>query len=261
MMDSPHLVKTTKGRRFSRSDSVSSVTSTSSPTPAGLSGSKGRRVVVGSDIVDWLLAASAQTPVRIHSRSQATSMWQVLFEDRVLLLNEECSDSSSEQDRSLPPSISSSTTSLSHTGGGAAAAAGVRGSFQDKYTLYTFWFDADGRDSYPISPNDRRIAERDFAHSLSILSQTAPDAHLRTIFSKAPSERTSDDVSLIFDELIHIPALSELTTSVKQELAHVIQFEFHPKKGTVGASLLLLLLLLLLRREELKGGERAEWIA
>jgi hypothetical protein len=100
--------------------------------------------------------------------------------------------------------------------------------------LYTFWFDADSRDSYPISVNDRRIAERDFSHCLSILSQTAPDAHLRTILSKSPSERTNDDVSLIFDELIQIQALSELTTSVKQELAHVIQFEFHPKKGTIG---------------------------
>lgn len=155
-------------------------------------------------------------------------MWQVLFEDRVLLTSEEC-----EEDHSLPPSISSSSSPLH-------SAAGPRGCFQDKYTLYTFWFDADSRDSYPISVNDRRIAERDFSHCLSILSQTAPDAHLRTIFSKSPADRTNDDVSLIFDELIQIQALSELTTSVKQELAHVIQFEFHPKKGTIGACQLLL---------------------
>jgi Rap guanine nucleotide exchange factor 4 len=78
------------------------------------------------------------------------------------------------------------------------------------------------------------MAEREFAHSLAILSQVSPDAHLRTILRKSPDDRTEEDISLIFDELIQIPALSELTASVKQELAHVISYEFHPKKGTVG---------------------------
>jgi len=111
----------------------------------------------------------------------------------------------------------------------------VQGHFEDKYVLYKFWFDCEGREARSsFTLNERRVVEREFAQSLAILCQVAPDAHLRSILTKKPAERTEDDISLVFDELIQISALSELTASVKQELAHVISYEFHLNKGTVG---------------------------
>lgn len=226
----------------------SGVNATSSPShspPIFASNAKRSPSIVGSDLVDWLLLSSAQTPVRIHSRSQATSMWQVLFEDRVLVKAEEveddhrrvsttsCCHSQYSSSGGLDEGLMSRTSTTSCLG--CSCQSCRPRVFEDKYTMYTFWFDCEGREAhYPVTGHDRRVAEREFAHSLAVLCQMAPDAHLRTILRKPPHERMEDDISLIFDELIQIPALSELTASVKQELAHVISYEFHPKKGTVG---------------------------
>lgn len=38
---------------------------------------------------------------------------------------------------------------------------------------------------------------------------------------------------MIFDELMHIKALSHLSNSIKKELASVVAFESHPKSGTL----------------------------
>lgn len=43
-----------------------------------------RKCMIGTEMVDWLLAAAAANQIRIHSRSQATAMWQVLLEDGVI---------------------------------------------------------------------------------------------------------------------------------------------------------------------------------
>ena len=48
-----------------------------------------------------------------------------------------------------------------------------------------------------------------------------------------PEERTQDDQETIFEETLHIKALSHLSNSVKRELAAVIVFEAHTKKGTI----------------------------
>ena len=292
LIDAPHLIKS---RRVSRGDSLSSSPSSTSYSPNAPTSSSpvltyasssrvtsstgvvsscpssAKKTIVGSDMVDWLLTSSAQTPVRIHSRSQATSMLQVLFEDRVLLPAEDfvcLGDGEQSQDylpyvRSQRNSCpcSSSTEGSSCLACGCICSSSVYGNqrsgccccnsvseketvvktFQDKYVLYKFWFDCEGREARSsFTLNERRIAAREFAHSLAILCQVAPDAHLRTILRKRPEERTEDDISLIFDELIQIPALSELTASVKQELAHVISYEFHPKKGTVGKQVIII---------------------
>lgn len=42
-----------------------------------------------------------------------------------------------------------------------------------------------------------------------------------------------DDLETIYEELLHIKALSHLSNSVKRELAAVIVFEAHPHAGTV----------------------------
>jgi len=46
-------------------------------------------------------------------------------------------------------------------------------------------------------------------------------------------ERTTDDHTIIYEELLHIKALSHLSTMVKRELASVLLFESHDKAGTV----------------------------
>ncbi len=52
-------------------------------------------------------------------------------------------------------------------------------------------------------------------------------------FSYRPHERTMDDLEIIYDELLHVKALSHLSSLVKRELAGVLIFEAHPFKGEV----------------------------
>lgn len=54
-------------------------------------------------------------------------------------------------------------------------------------------------------------------------------------------ERTADDLEIIYEELLHIRALSHLSNSVKREIASVIVFEAHPKAGTVCKLLVIVL--------------------
>lgn len=48
-----------------------------------------------------------------------------------------------------------------------------------------------------------------------------------------PVDRSSDDLEVIYEELLHIKALSHLSTMVKRELASVLMYEQHPHAGTV----------------------------
>lgn len=188
ILDSPHLLRS---RRASRAGSITA--SSSSCVTRSYD-----KCITGADLVEWILTISSRTPVRIHSRSQATSMWQVLYEDRVIIsfLND-CD------------------------------------TFKDDYTLYKFWFDCEARESLPVTAIESATGERELSTCLSILAQISPDTHLRNLLRKAPSERTEDDISLILDELMQISALSELPASVKQELAHVISYELYPKAGSL----------------------------
>jgi Rap guanine nucleotide exchange factor 4 len=52
-----------------------------------------------------------------------------------------------------------------------------------------------------------------------------------------PHERTIDDLEIIYDELLHVKALTHLSSLVKRELAGVLIFEAHPFKGDVGKKL------------------------
>ena len=52
-------------------------------------------------------------------------------------------------------------------------------------------------------------------------------------FCDSPHERTVEDLEIIYEELLHIKALSHLSTMVKRELASVLVFESHAKAGTV----------------------------
>ncbi|XP_060944143.1 rap guanine nucleotide exchange factor 4 [Limanda limanda] len=132
----------------------------------------------------------------VHSRVQAVGMWQVLLEEGVL----------NHVDQELI--------------------------FQDKYLFYRF-LDDEQEDAPLPSDEERQESQEELQDTLLLLSQIGPDAHMRMILRKHPSERTADDLEIIYEELLHIKALSHLSTTVKKELAGVLIFEPHAKSGTV----------------------------
>ena len=48
-----------------------------------------------------------------------------------------------------------------------------------------------------------------------------------------PFERSPEELELVYEELLHVKALSHLSTMVKRELASVIRFEHHQYAGRV----------------------------
>ncbi|XP_037562447.1 rap guanine nucleotide exchange factor 4 isoform X3 [Dermacentor silvarum] len=154
-----------------------------------------RRCMVGTEMVDWLLQVPA-THVRLNSRAQAAGMWQVLLEE------------------------------------GAINHVTREHQFKDKYMFYRFREDEEEPTKLPTS-EDRLQAEEELQDVLLLLMQLTPDAVLRMILRKPPMERTLDDLDLIYEELLHIKALSHLSNSVKRELYGVMIFESHPKAGTI----------------------------
>lgn len=132
----------------------------------------------------------------VHSRTQAVGMWQVLLEEGVL----------NHVDQEL--------------------------NFQDKYLFYRFL--EDEQEDAPLpSEEEMKESEEELQDTLLLLSQIGPDAHMRMILRKLPGERTADDQEIIYEELLHIKALSHLSTTVKRELVGVLIFESHAKAGTV----------------------------
>uniref|UniRef100_A0A3P8Z388 Rap guanine nucleotide exchange factor (GEF) 4 n=1 Tax=Esox lucius TaxID=8010 RepID=A0A3P8Z388_ESOLU len=132
----------------------------------------------------------------VHSRNQAVGMWQVLLEEGV----------------------------LNHVD--------QEPTFQDKYLFYRF-LDDEKEDAPLPTEEETRENQEELQDTLLLLSQIGPDAHMRMILRKQPGQRTADDLEIIYEELLHIKALSHLSTSVKRELAGVLIFESHAKAGTV----------------------------
>ncbi|XP_067108325.1 rap guanine nucleotide exchange factor 4 isoform X8 [Osmerus mordax] len=132
----------------------------------------------------------------VHSRPQAVGMWQVLLEEGVL----------NPVDQEL--------------------------NFQDKYLFYRF-LDDEQEGVAPPSQEEMKESDEELQDTLLLLSQIGPDAHMRMILRKLPGERTTDDLQIIYEELLHIKALSHLSTTVRRELAGVLIFESHAKAGTV----------------------------
>uniref|UniRef100_A0A4W5KLJ3 Rap guanine nucleotide exchange factor 4 n=1 Tax=Hucho hucho TaxID=62062 RepID=A0A4W5KLJ3_9TELE len=132
----------------------------------------------------------------VYSRIQAVGMWQVLLEEGVL----------NHVDQEL--------------------------TFQDKYLFYRFL--EDEQEDAPLpTEEETRESDEELQDTLLLLSQVGPDAHMRMILRKHPGQRGADDLEIIYEELLHIKALSHLSTTVKKELAGVLIFESHAKAGTV----------------------------
>uniref|UniRef100_A0A8C9VH41 Rap guanine nucleotide exchange factor 4 n=1 Tax=Scleropages formosus TaxID=113540 RepID=A0A8C9VH41_SCLFO len=65
------------------------------------------------------------------------------------------------------------------------------------------------------------------------LRHCSTSAASTSTLSPLPGQRTVDDLEIVYEELLHIKALSHLSTTVKRELAGVLIFESHAKAGTV----------------------------
>uniref|UniRef100_A0A8C3PZT7 Rap guanine nucleotide exchange factor 4 n=1 Tax=Chrysolophus pictus TaxID=9089 RepID=A0A8C3PZT7_CHRPC len=113
----------------------------------------------------------------VHSRSQAVGMWQVLLEEGVL-----------------------NHVDQEHH-------------FQDKYLFYRFLDDE--REDAPLpSEEEKKECDEELQDTMLLLSQIGPDAHMRMILRKPPGQRSIDDLEIIYEELLHIKALSHLSTTV-----------------------------------------------
>nr|XP_029726466.1 rap guanine nucleotide exchange factor 4 isoform X2 [Aedes albopictus] len=152
-----------------------------------------RKCAPGTELVDWLLNLS---PI-VHTRTQAAGMWQALVEEGVL------SHVAKEQP------------------------------FKDKCFLYRFKVDEDGTAGGAPSSDDVSQANDHIREALPGLLHRGPDATLRMILRKPSHERTHEELELVYEELLHIAALSHLSTSIKRELASIIVFEAHAHAGTV----------------------------
>uniref|UniRef100_A0A674BG60 Rap guanine nucleotide exchange factor 3 n=1 Tax=Salmo trutta TaxID=8032 RepID=A0A674BG60_SALTR len=80
---------------------------------------------------------------------------------------------------------------------------------------------------------DTQFYHDELQEGLSLLLQIGPDALLTMILRKCPSQRSAEDLEVIYEELLHVKAAAHLSTSVRKELAAVLMFESHAKAGTV----------------------------
>uniref|UniRef100_A0A3Q2SYK3 Rap guanine nucleotide exchange factor 3 n=1 Tax=Fundulus heteroclitus TaxID=8078 RepID=A0A3Q2SYK3_FUNHE len=130
----------------------------------------------------------------LQSRSQAVGMWQVLVDERIIV--------HVKQDLN----------------------------FLDKDTQFYRFQDAELGLSHVSNEKD---LEEELHEALSLLSQLGPDALLSMILRKCPTQRSAEDIEVIYEELLHVKAAAHLSSSVRKELAAVLVFESHVKSGTV----------------------------
>ncbi|KAM7411336.1 hypothetical protein PAMA_021364 [Pampus argenteus] len=130
----------------------------------------------------------------LQSRSQAVGMWQVLVDEGILV-------------------------HVKH-----------ELNFHDKDTQFYRFQDSEFGLNHTTNEKD---SEDELQEGLSLLSQLGPDALLTMILRKCPSQRSAEDLEVIYEEMLHVKAAAHLSTSVRKELAAVLFFESHPKAGTV----------------------------
>ncbi|XP_072262629.1 rap guanine nucleotide exchange factor 3 isoform X2 [Pyxicephalus adspersus] len=130
----------------------------------------------------------------LQSRTQAVGIWQVLLDE------------------------------------GALVHVRQEQNFQDKDSQFYRFFKVDQFLEPALGDRD---TDDELQESLVFLAQLGPAALLTMILRKPPYQRTEEELEVIFEELLHIKAVSHLSNSVKKELASVLVFESHAKAGTV----------------------------
>ncbi|XP_055336396.1 rap guanine nucleotide exchange factor 4-like isoform X2 [Paramacrobiotus metropolitanus] len=83
-----------------------------------------------------------------------------------------------------------------------------------------------------VSPLDE-IDEDELQSLLDDLIRRGNDALFRMMLRRQPGSRSEQELGFIFNELVHIKALAQTSTSIKRELAKVVLLESHSSAGTV----------------------------
>ncbi|XP_017274678.1 rap guanine nucleotide exchange factor 3 isoform X1 [Kryptolebias marmoratus] len=130
----------------------------------------------------------------LQSRSQGVGMWQVLVDEGILV-------------------------HVKH-----------ELNFHDKDSQFYRFQDSEFGLNHMTNEKDM---EDELQEALSLLCQLGPDALLTMILRKSPSQRSAEDIEVIYEELLHVKAAAHLSSSVRKELAAVLVFESHTKAGTV----------------------------
>ncbi|KAM9505273.1 rap guanine nucleotide exchange factor 3 isoform 7-T9 [Salvelinus alpinus] len=160
-----------------------------------------RQCCSGKELVDWLMKLNEC----FQSRSQAVGMWQVLVDEGIIVhVKQELN-------------------------------------FHDKDTQFYRFLDLEfglnhmtnEKLSLNHMTNEKDQLDDELQEGLSLLLQIGPDALLTMILRKCPSQRSAEDLEVIYEELLHVKAAAHLSTSVRKELAAVLMFESHAKAGTV----------------------------
>ncbi|XP_055787335.1 rap guanine nucleotide exchange factor 3-like isoform X6 [Salvelinus fontinalis] len=160
-----------------------------------------RQCCSGKELVDWLIKLNEC----FQSRSQAVGMWQVLVDEGIIVhVKQELN-------------------------------------FHDKDTQFYRFLDLEfglnhmtnEKLSLNHMTNEKDQLDDELQEGLSLLLQIGPDALLTMILRKCPSQRSAEDLEVIYEELLHVKAAAHLSTSVRKELAAVLMFESHAKAGTV----------------------------
>ncbi|XP_064778549.1 rap guanine nucleotide exchange factor 3-like isoform X2 [Oncorhynchus masou masou] len=170
-----------------------------------------RQCCSGKDLVDWLMKLNKY----LQSRSQAVGMWQVLVDEGIIVhVKQELNfhDKDTQFYRFLDSEfglnhLTNEKNALNHTAN------------ENLYLKHT--------------THEKDQSDEELQEGLSLLLQMGPDALLTMILRKCPSQRSAEDLEVIYEELLHVKAAAHLSTSVRKELAAVLVFESHAKAGTV----------------------------
>ncbi|CAB1336576.1 unnamed protein product [Coregonus sp. 'balchen'] len=160
-----------------------------------------RQCCSGKELVDWLMKLNEC----FQSRSQAVGMWQVLVDEGIIVhVKQELNfhDKDTQFYRFLDSefglnNMTNEKKALNHT--------------------------ANEKLSLNHTTNEKDQLDDELQEGLSLLLQIGPDALLTMILRKCPSQRSAEDLEVIYEELLH----------VRKELAAVLMFESHAKAGTV----------------------------
>ncbi|CAB3403280.1 unnamed protein product [Caenorhabditis bovis] len=99
--------------------------------------------------------------------------------------------------------------------------------FMDKSTAIFRWA-VQIPESQKIAPN-----LEDITQVISFLSSVAPETLFLMILSIPGYNRSPEELEVVYEEMMHIKALSHLSTMVKRQLATVVEIEKFPHAGSV----------------------------
>lgn len=175
------------------SNASSSSTGNTNTGKIGSAKSTSQQVMIGEDMVSWM-----KQLIKINSRLLAIGIWQVLLEECILV------------------SLTSPYC--------------LRDSANDYYVFVDDFYHGCCGSSGAAGNKSIQTCD-DLETAVNYLMKPAPDALFRMILHKSSKERNKEEFEFIYGELLHIKALSHLSSMVKRQLSSVLMYEIHPFAG------------------------------